>query len=1205
MHLRPSSLLRIAGATIASVAGAGLASAQSSLQILHASDLEGGVNAIQDAPRFAAVVQRLEQQAALAGLPSILLSAGDNYIPGPFFSAAGDGSVRTPLRTALGLSQVREREGRADVAIMNILGFDASALGNHEFDPGTPALREIIGPDIRDANGDGTLDDARWFGVDFPYLSSNLEFSGDSSLASLFQNAIVPSTDFRGLPGDLAAARNKKKLARATIVERGSERFGIVGATTPLLATISSPGLTQVKNPGAGTNNMASLAAILQPVVDELLLAGVDKIILVTHLQQIALEQQLVPLLRGVDVAIAGGSDTLLADGTDVLRPGDVAAGAYPLVTFNADGDPAVVVSTDGQYSYVGRLVVEFDAFGRIVPASIDPSESGAYATDEDGVLALWGNLADPFLPGTKGARVQGLVNAVQTVVTAKDGNVFGNSEVFLEGRRALVRTEETNLGNLSADANLVIAKTYDPTTLVSLKNGGGIRDFIGSIDGVTGALLPTQANPLSGKLETEVSQLDIENTLRFNNGLTLLTVTAAELVQILEHGVAASGPGATPGQFPQVGGLAFAYDATLPAGMRVLSAAIKGTDGSTLDVLLEDGVWSGDPARPIRMVTLNFLASGGDGYPFPALAENRVDLVQTFATGAALFASDGSEQDAMAEFLALEHPSSLAAYATGETDRGRDGRIQDQAKRSDTVSAPPVVPADALKLTKIGGFDTGLGEGSAEIPAFDPHSRRMFVVNAEASTVDIVDLSIPGLPALVGSIPIGTLFSDAAAQAAPNSVAVQDGLVAVAIERKDSLDRQLDGVLAFFSVQGGLIDQVRAGALPDMVTFTPNGLWALTANEGEPSPDYTYDPEGSITIVNTLRPRLALRFPFLAGLFRLRNSDVRQATFNAFDGRANELRADGVRIYGPGATVSQDLEPEYIAVGENSVLAYVTLQENNAVAVVSIPSARVTSVRALGFKDWSLSALDASDRDGAIRIQPWPVFGMYQPDAVASFRQNGHTYLVTASEGDARDYDGFAEEARVSSLVLDPLAFPDAAALQASGALGRLTVTEALGDADGNGLYEQLYTLGGRSFTVWRFEPGGALTLAFDSGSLLEEITASLLPARFNGHPFDTRSDNKGPEPEGLAVGEVEGRRYLFLGLERIGGVMVFDLANPEAPTFVQYVNDSTVVDGEVVGDVAPEGLAFVAAGQSPTGKALLLVANEVSGTVAVYEME
>jgi 2',3'-cyclic-nucleotide 2'-phosphodiesterase/3'-nucleotidase/5'-nucleotidase len=1199
--------LRALGAQVAALTtlAAAAAQAQTRIQILHASDLEGGVAAIGDAPRFAAVVQGLENDAAAANVPSLLLSAGDNYIPGPFFSAAGDASIRTPLRNALGLAQVREREGRVDVAILNILGLDASALGNHEFDPGTSALREIVGPDIRDSDGDGVLDDARWFGVDFPYLSANLDFSADPSLASLFEPGIALSTSFKGSPADLAAAAAAKKLATATIVERNGERFGIVGATTPLLATISSPGLTTVKNPGAGTNNMAQLATILQPVIDALLAQGVDKIVLVTHLQQIALEQQLVPLLRGVDVAIAGGSDTLLADGNDVLRPGDVAQGPYPIVASNADGDPALIVSTDGQYSYVGRLVVDFDAAGRVLPASVDPFVSGAYAADDTGVAAVWGNLVDPFLPGTKGARVQTLTVAVQAVVTAKDGNVVGNSDVFLEGRRLFVRAQETNLGNLSADANLFLAQQSDASVLVSLKNGGGIRDFIGAIDGSSGALLPTQANPLSGKQATEVSQLDIENTLRFNNGLSLVTVSASELLVILEHALAASGPGATPGQFPQVGGLAFSFDLTQPAGSRLRSAAIKGWDGATLDVLAQDGAALGDPNRPIRMVTLNFLASGGDGYPFPALAEDRVDLLVPGAgTGAANFASDGSEQDALAEFFLAAHPDSSSAYAAGELPPAQDGRIQDLAARSDSAAFPPVAPAGAPRLELVGRYDSGLGAGAAEIPAYDAISRRMFVVNAEAASVDIVDLANPTQPSFVSAIDIDALFSTATEDASPNSVAVANGLVAVAVQLSAAGGEQRPGVLAFFDSNGALIEQAAAGALPDMVTFSPNGLWALTANEGEPNGDYSIDPEGSVTIVNTLRVRLQLALPALAHLFPLRPNDTRQVGFAGLNGQKAALQAAGVRIYGPNATVAQDLEPEYIAVDANSQLAYVTLQENNAIAVIAIRAASLLRVAPIGFKDWSLSALDASDRDFAIRIQPWPVFGMPQPDSIAAFTLGAATYLVVANEGDARDYTGFAEEARVSSLALDPGAFPNAAALKVNSALGRLTVTNQLGDSDGDGDFDALYTLGGRSFSILQAHGNGTVSTVYDSGDELEQITAALDPANFNGFPFDTRSDNKGPEPEGLALGRIGARTYAFVGLERIGGVMMYDVTVPTAAQFVQYVNTRSVVNGAEVGDLAPEGLVFVPANSSPSGAALLIVAFEVSGTVAIFEV-
>lgn len=1169
------------------------AHAQTTVQILHASDLEGSVLAIGDAANFAAVVQALENDAAANSIPSILLSAGDNYIPGPFFSAAGDPSLRTPLRQALGWPQAREAEGRADIAIMNITGFDASALGNHEFDLGTAKIRELIGPDIRPGP------DARWLGTDFPYLSCNLDFSADPNLSSLVQPAIVPNTDFKGSMADLTAAATKKKLAAATIIQRGSEQFGVIGVTTPLLEIISSPGQTKVKNPGAGTNNMTLLATIVQPVINQLTSMGINKIILVTHLQQLAFEQQLIPLLRGVDIVIGGGSDTILADSTDRLRTGDSAADTYPLFVNDADGNPVALLSTDGRYRYVGRLVIEFDALGRIVPSSVNPNVSGAYATDTQGVQDLWGNLTDPFLPGTKAARVKQITDALTAVVVNKDSNVVGNSDVFLEGRRAFVRTQQTNLGDLSADANLWYAQSYDPAVRVSIKNGGGIRDLIGYVDGMTGALLPTRANPLSGKQDTEVSQLDIENTLRFNNGLTLLTVTAAELLQILEHGVAATAPGQTPGQFPQVGGVRFSFDPDLPPGARIRSASIMDWDGTTLDVLKKDGVLQGDPDRPIRLVTLNFLANGGDAYPFPALAENRVDLLSSGPrTGMATFADNGSEQDAMAEYFFANHPDPASAFDHPDLTLGQDDRIQNLNHRSDSAAYPPVPPPGSPRLLLVGRYDSGLGNGAAEITAFHAPSRQLFVVNAVSGSVDVVSLDAPANPTLVRRLDITGAFSTAGLTAAPNSVAVSGDLIAIAIERRDSAGRHHPGLVAFYNPSGRLVDVATAGALPDMVTFSPSGEWAVVANEGEPSPDYSFDPEGSVTVINVLRLHIAARLPSTPPGLRLGPKDVRQATFTAFNSRRDALRAAGVRLFGPGASVAQDLEPEYITVAPRSPFAYVTLQENNAIAVVNLATARVMAIRPLGYKNWLTSGLDASDRDNAIHIAPWPVWGMYQPDALACYEVGGVRYLVTANEGDGRDYSPvFNEEVRVRSITMDPTAFPNRNALRDNAALGRLVITSQLGDPDNDGDYDQLYTFGGRSFSVWRVNPDQTLTLVYDSADEMEQITASLRPAEFNGHPFDTRSDNKGPEPEGLAIGESLGRTLAFIGLERVGGVMMYDITNPLAPQFVQYVWTTS--------DVAPEGVEFVPASDSPTARPLVIVAHEVSGTVVIYELD
>ncbi|MDA0372727.1 MAG: bifunctional metallophosphatase/5'-nucleotidase [Planctomycetota bacterium] len=651
-----------------------LATGQTRVQLLHASDLEGGVEAITDAPNFAAVVEALEADAVSLGLSSVLLSSGDNYIPGPFFNAAADGSLRSVFRSVLGNPDAREGEGRVDISVMNILGFDAACVGNHEFDAGTSAFLSIVGTDIR--NG---FTQARWLGSQFPYLSANLDFSGDPNLSGLHTSSILPNTAFRGTLSDLAAAAAAPKFASATIVTRGTEQFGIVGATTPLVESISSTGGVTVRNPGAGTNDMAALASVIQPTIDAVRNLGVDKIILVTHLQRFSLEQALTPLLHGVDVVIAGGSDTLLADGTDYLRPGDVAAGVYPFATTNADNEPALIVSTDGQYSYVGRLVVDFDANGVVQPTTVSSAQSGVYATDTTGVLNVHPSLAAAFAPGTDAAAVQTLTGAVSGIVTARDGNIMGKASVFLEGRRTQVRTEEANLGSLTADANLAAARSFDPNVQVSHKNGGGIRNPIGSIDGLTGELGPNLPNPIAGKLAGEISQLDIENSLRFNNGLSLLTLTRSQLKDVLEHAVAATAAGNTPGQFGQFAGLSFSFDATLPAGNKVRFAALTDAN-STEPVLVQDGNVVG--AAPVRIVTLNFLADGGDSYPFPAFQAanptffDRVDLyTQSLPPGNATFATPGTEQDAMAEYLLANHV--VTPYGVRDRAVGDDQRIQ------------------------------------------------------------------------------------------------------------------------------------------------------------------------------------------------------------------------------------------------------------------------------------------------------------------------------------------------------------------------------------------------------------------------------------------------------------------------------------------------------------------------------------------------
>jgi hypothetical protein len=325
---------------------------------------------------------------------------------------------------------------------------------------------------------------------------------------------------------------------------------------------------------------------------------------------------------------------------------------------------------------------------------------------------------------------------------------------------------------------------------------------------------------------------------------------------------------------------------------------------------------------------------------------------------------------------------------------------------------------------------------------------------------------------------------------------------------------------------------------------------------------------------------------------------------FTAFDSQQGTLRLRGGT---PSGLLSRDAEPEYITVAPDGKAAYVTLQESNAVATVDLTTGQVTDLRSLGFKDHSLAGtgLDASDRDGGVNIRPWPVLGAYMPDAIASFSAAGQTYLLTANEGDTRDYAAFKDEAKVADLRLDPSVFPNAAELQQDAALGRLLVSRVDADTDGDGDADRLVAFGGRSLSVWTT----GLTQVADTGDLFERKTAEITPQNFNSNGTastrDTRSDNKGPEPEGVTVGRVGGKTLAFVGLERTGGVMVLDVSTPAAPAFLAYANTATPAADPrsgTAGDLGPEGLLFIPAADSPNGQPLLVVANEVSGSTTLY---
>jgi len=619
---------------------------------------------------------------------------------------------------------------------------------------------------------------------------------------------------------------------------------------------------------------------------------------------------------------------------------------------------------------------------------------------------------------------------------------------------------------------------------------------------------------------------------------------------------------------------------------------------------------------------------------------------------------------------------------------------IADKFMASDTAVTKPAMNMIARYQSNV------LDESAAEIVGFHAESKRVYVINAKSSQVDVLS-GISSSEALTNPLMANNLKKDTAIDVAAdvadsggiNSVAIHGNLLAVAIEHDN---KQSNGMVAFYRLDETIgtatfLSQVAVGALPDNVQFSPDGSKVVVACEGEPSSDYLTDPEGSIAIIN-ITDQTPTAMATVLGF----------TDFNTGGSRANEL-PESVRIYGgafggTASTVAQDLEPEYVAFADDSSMAYVSLQENNAIAVVDLATNEISRILALGNKDYSQAenALDVSDKDidaevsgtehhngkGRINITTWDnVVGTYQPDTIASYSVNGINYIVTANEGDSREYisgeldddfetqvaceaeglnwdttegacfDGdtptmcaakgllnkeneecfsYVEEFRVEDLTADgsygdfvaPIP-PSVAALAdnfsteiteniTDEALGRLKITTVNALNEDTGTVTTLQSYGARSFSIWT----DAGELVFDSGADVAKITAGRVGEFFNASndkeaddKKNDRSSAKGAEPEALTVGEVNGRMYAFVGLERVGGIMMYDITNPYGVQFIEYVinRDFTKdpTESNEAGDVGPEGMKFVSAEKSPTGEALLIVGNEVSGTTNVYEIK
>lgn len=549
------------------------------------------------------------------------------------------------------------------------------------------------------------------------------------------------------------------------------------------------------------------------------------------------------------------------------------------------------------------------------------------------------------------------------------------------------------------------------------------------------------------------------------------------------------------------------------------------------------------------------------------------------------------------------------------------------QAGIASSAGSQPAAAAKDLKLRYVSRLQgCANGSHSAEIVAYDSVGRLALVTNAEDVAIDVFEINADGEQAGCAQFDLSA-FGDSV-----QSVAVRDGLAVAVVAPAAVTD---PGSAVFFDpLKLALVKEVTVGALPDMVTFNHRGDRVLVANEGEPrcvdengagvtDPAKATNPEGSVSIIP---------------IDRGKPGAVKTVSFADYNGKESELRRKGVRVgTWPGATVAEDLEPEYITLSPDDQRAYVTLQENNAVAVIDVATAQVADIVGLGLKDHSrgIDRIDASDRDAAASIRHWPVHGMYMPDSIASFAGATGTYLVTANEGDAREYFDnagndedisnavcFTDETRVKDLNL-------AGGLQASGSisgdlqdnrnLGRLKVSRFFpseffgGPPPGNGdppagnpllKYSRLASFGARSFSIWN----AAGELVWDSGDLVARnvlqrvgddnwVFGPVIGTRYTEGDagIDDRSDDKGTEPEAIATGIVKGRTLVFLGLERAGGIMMFDVTNPESPVFLQW---------QQTRDVSPEGLAFIPADRSPTGRPLLMAAHEGSGTTVVFEI-
>jgi len=572
--------------------------------------------------------------------------------------------------------------------------------------------------------------------------------------------------------------------------------------------------------------------------------------------------------------------------------------------------------------------------------------------------------------------------------------------------------------------------------------------------------------------------------------------------------------------------------------------------------------------------------ATAGEDFTLPATQTLTFTGSSALTQSIAIPIIDDTTAEEFSEYFVLSLESPVGLAITGET-------MATVYIKDNDIEAPQ--PNHDIELDYITSFDpSGANESTCEIVVYDAASKKLFATSAVEGRLDIINFANPEAPVTVGNIDMNTYGG-------VTSVAVKNGIVAVA---SPNADETVNGKVVFFDTNGTFVKQVTVGALPDNISFTPDGTKVLTANEGQPNADYSVDPEGSVSIID-----------ISGGVANLTQANVNTLLFSAYNSESAEaaLIASGVRKLKQESTMSQDFEPEYITTSADSQKAWVTLQENNAIAEINLATGTITDVWALGTKDVSLpgNGFDISDNNNEILIANWPIQAYYMPDGAATYSVGGVNYVVTANEGDEKEYTGFVERTTIGAATynLDATAYPQAAMLKKSYNAGRFRVTAFDGKNDAGTAYEDVYALGSRSFSIFNAD---TKEIVFDSGNDFEVYTATepSISALFNADSEDNsrkgRSRAKGPEPEGVTFAHIADRTFAFIGLERVGGVMVYDVTDPNNVAFVDYKNSRTV--SAYGGDNGPEGIIYISQEDSPNDTPYVIVANEISGTLTVY---